>query len=184
MPALAGDGEEGARGSLAVAEGSTAGGCVGDLDAVALLSGVRRLPEGTYNLGHDVSCFKPRSTPRMSHALASGANADDRSRSNAWAKRRDPRALQGPTCPAGCPTRPLRPSARRRSLLFSVDGACERRHHDRLRGLRRTSRDRPQHGLPSEAKGPASQVVLAARSPRARLLGAVAQGVEGRDDSP
>ena len=85
LPALARDGEEGAVRLLAVADGSAGGGGVGDLDAGVLLSRVRRLPEGAYDLGHDVSSFKLRSTPRMSFALASGVNADDRSRSNALA---------------------------------------------------------------------------------------------------
>ena len=59
------------------------------------------------------------------------------------------------------------------ALMVVVDGVCARRQDDRLRGLRRTSCDRPQRGLPSEAKGPVSQAVVAARSPRARLLGSL-----------
>ena len=87
MPTLAGDGEQGAVvfRVLAVADGSAVGGGVGDLDAGVLRPRVRGLPEGANNLGHDVSSFKLRSMPRMSFALASGVNADDRSRSNALA---------------------------------------------------------------------------------------------------
>ena len=73
-----------AAGVLAVTDGSATGGEGGDLDAITLPPGVRRLLEGAYELrGHDASSLLLWSARLMSCALASGANAADR-----WSKAR------------------------------------------------------------------------------------------------
>lgn len=128
------------------------------------------------------------STPADPVVMASCLISLRLSSSADWAGTHPPRRARPPRCrrPALCteadqgraePRRRMRPEGGVDSpaapcdgaldVLKYVHGARERRHDDRLRGLRRNSRDRPQHGLPSEAKGPASQVVFAARSPQA-----------------